>query len=288
MPDHIVRATAANNTIRILIADTTELVQESANIHNTSPLATAALGRLLTGVSLMGQMLKSENDTISIQIKGDGPIEGLMAISDRNSNVRGYVNKPLIDLPPRDDGKFDVGGAVGKGILTVVKDFGMKEPYVSQIELVSGEIAVDLTYYFASSEQTPSVVALGVLINPDLSVAHAGGYIFQLLPDAEDSTISYIENTIDNMPPITTLLSWGETPESLVDLFFAEKGFEIQETVPCKYLCNCSRQRMENGLISLGKKDLLEMAESSEDAECICHFCCKKYVFNKEDLLKLI
>ncbi|MEI6131884.1 MAG: Hsp33 family molecular chaperone HslO [Bacillota bacterium] len=289
MSDHIATALIANGTVRAFVAETTELVQEAATIHKLSPVATAALGRLLTGAAIMGSMLKSENDTLSLQIKSDGPLEGLIAVSDSSSNVRGYVHRPLADLPLReDDGKLDVGGAVGKGVLTVVKDLGMKEPYVSQVELISGEIGVDLTYYFASSEQTPSVVALGVLINPDLTVANAGGYVFQLLPGADDSIISYIENTIDSMPPVTTLLSWGETPESILDLFFAEKDLQILDTRPCQYKCNCSRDRMERGLISLGANDLEEMANDPVETECVCHFCSKIYKFNKEDLFQLI
>ena len=289
MSDHIVSAIIEEQTVRVFVADTTELVQEAATLHSLSPVATAALGRLLTGAAIMGKMLKSENDTISLQIRCEGPIEGLIAVSDSKSNVRGYVHRPLVDLPLREtDQKLDVGGTVGKGFLTVVKDLGMKEPCVSQVELVSGEIGVDLTYYFASSEQTPSVVALGVLINPDLTVAHAGGYVIQLLPGASDDIITYIENTIDSMPPVTTLLSWGETPESILDLFFAEKGLEILETTPCQYKCNCSRERMERGLISLGPTDLLEMADAPEDTECVCHFCSKKYIFKKEELQELI
>jgi len=289
MSDHIVRATVEANTVRVFVADTTALVQEAMTLHSLSPVATAALGRLLTGAAIMGCMLKGEDDVLSLQIKGDGPLEGMIAVSDSKSNVRGFVNRPLVDLPLREsDGKLDVGGAVGKGFLTVVKDYGMKEPYVSQVELISGEIGVDLTYYFASSEQTPSVVALGVLINPDLSVAHAGGYVIQLLPDASEEIITYIENTIDSMPPVTTLLSWGETPESILDLFFAEKGLAILETTPCAYRCNCSRARMERGLISLGPTDLLEMADDPEETECVCHFCSKKYKFNRDALLQLI
>ena len=289
MSDHIIRATVEDSTVRVFVADTTELVREATRLHSLSPVATAALGRLLTGAAIMGCMLKGENDSVSLQIKGSGPIEGLIAVSDSNLNVRGYVNRPLVDLPLREsDGKLDVGGAVGTGFLTVVKDFGMKQPYVSQVELISGEIGVDLTYYFASSEQTPTVVALGVLINPDLTVAHSGGYVIQLLPGASDSIISYIENTVDSMPPITTLMSWGETPESILDLFFGEKGLEINDEIPCAYKCDCSRDRMERGLISLGPTDLREMAEDLEDTECVCHFCRKKYMFNKDELLALL
>lgn len=285
----IVRATADGSKIKILAADTTELVNRALNIHKLSPVACAALGRALTASAMMGQMLKNQKDSVSLQIKGDGPLGGVMAISDRRSNVRGYVNHPHIDLPVREkDGKLDVGGAIGNGTLSVVKDFGMREPYASQVELISGEIGVDLTYYFAHSEQTPSVVALGVLLDTDLTVKHAGGYIIQLMPGCEDQAIRYIENTVDALPPVTTLMSWGETPESICEIFFGERGLQILETVACSYTCHCSREKMTRGLISLGEKELQDVIAGRLEIACHCHFCNKDYIFTKEDVSGII
>lgn len=290
--NYLVRATADNGNVRIIIADTRGIVKESARLHGTSPLATVALGRALTAVAMMGQMQKSENDTISLQFRGDGPIGGITVISDAKSNVRGYVNHPTIELPLKENGHFDVGSAVGQGTMYVIKDMHLKEPYVGQSEIISGEIGVDLTYYFANSEQTPSVVAVGVSTTPEGEILFSGGYIIQLMPGAEEPIINYIENTINHIPSVTGMMASGETIESMLDLIFGEKDLQILETLSCDYKCNCSRERMERGLISLGKDDLKEMIDdikrNGKPIECHCHFCQTNYYFNSKDLEQLL
>ena len=290
--NYILRATADGGNVRILIADTRGLVSEAARIHGTSPLATVALGRSLTAVAMMGQMMKGDKDTISLRFDGDGPIGGITVVSDAASNVRGFVNHPLTDLPLKENGHYDVGGAVGQGIMYVIKDLHLKEPYVGQSEIISGEIGVDLTYYFANSEQTPSAVAVGVLTTPEGEVLFAGGYIIQLMPGASDQIINYIENTIDHIPSVTQMMASGETIETILDIIFGEKDLNILENVSCDYKCTCSRDRMERGLISLGTAELEDMIEDvkadGRPIECHCHFCNKNYHFDEKDLRKLL
>ena len=287
MSSKIIRATAAADTVRMFVADTTEIVAKATVIHGLSHLAAAALGRTLTVAAIMGQMGKGTGVSTTLQFKGDGPLGTVCAVTDDNSNVRGYVSHPHVELPLREDGKINVGAGIGKGYLNVIKDFGVGDPYIGQIELISGEVGVDLTYYFASSEQTPSVVAVGVLVAPTGEILHAGGYVIQLMPGVEDKVITYIENTVDALPPVTTLLSWGETPESIADLFFGAHELKIHETVESEYKCNCSREKMERGLISLGKKELKNLSCEQDVTKCHCHFCNKDYEFTSEDLMKL-
>ncbi len=289
MKDYIIRASAAGGTIRAFAAVTTQLVEEARKTHNASGLATAALGRTLTAIAIMSKMSKSEKDVLTIQIKGDGPLGGIVAVADADANVRGYVFDPSVELPLNSQGKFDVSGGVGKkGYLNVIRDLGMKEPYVGYVELYTGEIGEDIAYYYAFSEQVPSVVSLGVLVAPDGAVANAGGYIIQLMPGAEEGAVEALESKVASLKPVTTLFEEGKSPEEVLELILGEMDLEITEKYPCKYVCNCSRERMERNLISLGAKDILEMAQEQHGAELQCHFCNEKYYFTEEELMNLI
>lgn len=287
MADYIVRATAGDHQIRAFAATTRELVEQARQAHNTSPIATAALGRLLTAGSMMGIMMKGEDDLLTIKIQGSGPMEGLTVTADSKGNVKGYVYNPGVMLPPNQAGKLDVGGAVGEGVLSVIKDIGLKEPYVGQTILVGGEIAEDLTYYYASSEQTPSSVALGVLMNRDNAVKQAGGFIIQLLPGASEEIIGGLEKKLGEITSITDLLDQGNTPEMILEHILGEFGLELMEQVPTRFYCNCDKARVEKALISIGRKELQEMIDDGESIEVNCHFCNKNYEFTIEDLESL-
>jgi molecular chaperone Hsp33 len=288
MEDHIVRATAASGGVRAFAAVTTSLVREAHAVHGTSGVASAALGRTLTAAAMMSRMFKNEKDVLTIQIKGNGPIGGIIAVSDYNANVRGYVHNPKVYLPLNAAGKFDVAGAVGReGYLNVIKDLGLKEPYIGYVDLVSGEIGEDLAYYFAFSEQIPTVVSLGVLVAPDESIVTAGGYIIQLMPGADEGLIEFIEDRVYLADSMTCMLSEGMDAAGVLNKLLGEKELEIVETLPCRYHCNCSRERMERNLISLGAKELLEMAEEDHGAELNCHFCNRKYRFTEDELRTL-
>lgn len=286
--DYIVRATAADSQIRAFAATTRDLVEFARDAHNTSPVATAALGRLLTAGTMMGIMMKGEDDLLTLRIQGDGPIEGLTVTADSKGNVKGYVFHPEVMLPPNSQGKLDVGGALGVGVLSVIKDIGLKEPYVGQTILVSGEIAEDLTYYYANSEQTPSSVALGVLMNKNNTVRQAGGFILQLLPGASEEVIDRLEAKLSEIHSITTLLDQGMTPEMILDHILGEFGLEVMEKIPARFDCNCSKQRVEKALISIGKKEISEMIEEGKTIEVNCHFCNKNYEFTVEELGALL
>lgn len=288
MSDYIVRATAANNQIRAFAATTRELVEQARSAHNTSPVATAALGRLLTAGSMMGSMMKGEKDVLTLQIKCSGPIQGLTVTADSNANVKGYVVCPEVMLPPNAKGKLDVGKALDLGILSVIKDLGLKEPYMGQTHLVSGEIAEDLTYYFATSEQVPSSVALGVLMNKNNTVKQAGGFIIQLMPFAEEDIIDKLEKKIQEITSITSLLDQNMTPEMILDYVLGEFGLEIMDTMPTKFYCNCTKERVEKAIISIGKKEIQEMIEENKPIEVNCHFCNTHYTFEIEDLKKIL
>lgn len=288
MKDYIVKATAANNQIRAYAATTKEIVEEARRIHNTSPVATAALGRLLTAGSIMGSMQKGEKDLLTLQIQCSGPIKGLTVTADSKARVKGYVAEPMVMLPPSSKGKLDVGKALDLGVMSIIKDMGMKEPYVGQTHLVSGEIAEDLTYYFATSEQVPSSVALGVLMNKDNTVRQAGGFIIQLMPFTEDVIIDKLENTLKNMKPITELLDSDMTPEMILEEVLGEFGLQINEKVETSYYCNCSKDRVHKAISSISKKDIKEMIDDNKPIEVECHFCDKKYVFEVEELKEMI
>lgn len=287
MEDYIVRATAGDHQIRAFAATTRELVEHARIAHNTSPVATAALGRLLTAGAMMGVMMKNDSDLLTIKVQGSGPIEGLTVTADSKGNVKGYAYNPGVMLPPNDKGKLDVGGAVGEGVLSVIKDIGLKEPYLGQTILVGGEIAEDLTYYYATSEQVPSSVALGVLMNKDNTVRQAGGFIIQLLPGASEEMIDKLEAKLSGVTSVTSLLDEGMTPEMILETVLGELGLEIMDRVPTRFYCNCTKDRVEKALISIGKKDLQEMIDDGETIEVNCHFCGKNYAFTVEELKEL-
>ena len=287
MKDYIVRATAGDGQIRAFAATTGNLVEEARKRHDTSPVATAALGRLLTAGAMMGGMMKNETDVLTLQIKGDGPLGGITVTADAKGDVKGYVDHPEAMMPPK-NGKLDVGGAVGIGLLNVIKDMGLKEPYVGQVALQTGEIAEDLTYYFAASEQVPSAVGLGVLMNKDNTVRQAGGFIVQLMPFAEESTIAKLEENVQKITSVTNLLEEGHTPESLLEKVLEGFDMEINEKVPTEFYCNCSRERVEKALISIGRKELNEMIQEGKSIEMNCHFCNKNYEFTVEELKEIL
>ena len=285
----IVRYIMTDGSAFVIATDSTDIIAEMEQIHKTSATVTAALGRLTTAASMMGDMLKSAEDSITLRINGGGATGDLIAVSDSQGNPRAYVQNPVVEIPLNAKGKLDVSGAVGTdGQLYVIKDIGMKEPYVGQTPIVSGEIAEDITNYFATSEQTPSVCALGVLVNPDLTVKHAGGYIIQLLPSCEDEIIDKIEQNIATIPSVTEMLEKGMNADDIAKT--AMNGLEIEklDESDTSYKCNCSKERVENALISTGIDNLREMAESDEDTEVQCHFCNKTYVFTPNDVKNLI
>ena len=288
MGDYIIRVTAANDSIRAFAATTRETVQKARELHNTTPVASAALGRLLTAGAMMGIMLKGEKDLVTIQIKGDGPLEGEIVTADSKGRVKGYVFNPNVDIPPKSPTKLDVGGAVGKGFLTVIKDLGLKEPYVGKTELVSGEIAEDLTYYYAKSEQVASAISLGVLVDTDTNIKQAGGFIIQVMPGITEEILSRLESRINVVPYITELLSMGDTPESILNLILGDMDLQIIDKVPTEYYCGCSRERVEKALLAIGKDDLKKILEEDKKAELSCHFCNKVYNFDENDLKRLL
>lgn len=288
MSDYIIRATAADGQIRAFAATTCELVEYARSAHNTSPVATAALGRLLTAGAMMGVMMKGEKDILTIKINGDGPIQGLTVTADSKGNVKGYAYNPDVMLPPNEKGKLDVGGALGVGVLSVIKDIGLKEPYVGDTILVTSEIAEDLTYYFATSEQTPSSVALGVLMNKNNTVRQAGGFILQLLPGASEEVIDKLEKKLGEISSITSMLDAGKTPEMILEDILGEFGLEILDKLPTQFYCNCSKERIEKALVSVGKKDLQEMIDDGETIEVNCHFCNRHYPITVEELKTLM
>lgn len=287
MKDYIVRATAANGQVRAFAAITREIVEEARQHHGTSPVATAALGRLLTAGTMMGSMMKNETDMLTLQVRGDGPIGGITVTADSKGDVKGYVENPDVMLPPK-NGKLDVGGAVGIGLLQVIKDMGLKEPYSGQTILVSSEIAEDLTYYFANSEQVPSSVGLGVLMEKDNTVKTAGGFIIQMMPFAEDATISQIEENLKHVTSVTELLDKGYTPEQRLEELLGNVGLEITDTMPTRFYCNCSKERVEQAVASVGKKDIQEMINDGKPIEVKCHFCNTAYHYSVEELKNIL
>ena len=287
MKDYIVRATAANAQIRAFAASTTELVEEARTRHNTSPVATAALGRLLTAGAMMGSMMKNPTDVLTLQVQCGGPIGGMTVTADSKGEVKGYVHNPDVMLPPK-NGKLDVGGALGPGFLNVIKDMGLKEPYSGQTILQTGEIAEDLTYYFATSEQVPSSVGLGVLMEKDNTVRCAGGFIVQVMPFIEEEVLSKLEENIKNIQSVTAMLDNGHTPEEMLNHVLEGLDVEITDTLPAKFDCNCSKERIEKAIISVGKKEIQEMIDDGKDIEVNCHFCNTAYTFSVDELKELL
>ena len=288
MTDYLIRATAADAQVRAFAVTSRDLVEEARDRHDLSPVVTAALGRLMTGACLMGSMLKGEKDVLTLQISGDGPVGGMTVTADSRGNVKGYANRPQAMMPPNAQGKLDVGGVIGAGYLHVIKDMGMKDPYASRVALQTGEIADDLTYYFAASEQVPSCVALGILMERNNTVKQAGGFIIQLMPFAQEEVIRKLEENVAGLKSVTTLLEEGNTPEQILSLLLGDMGLEITEKTPVRFWCGCSKERVEKVLYSLKKEDLQEMAEEGKDVELHCHFCNTNYVFTAEKQKKMV
>lgn len=287
MGDYIVRATAANTQIRAFAASTTDLVEEARQHHNTSPVATAALGRLLTGAVMMGSMMKNDNDMLTLQIQCGGPIGGITVTADSKGDVKGYVHNPNVMLPAK-NGKLDVGGALGAGFLNVIKDMGLKEPYSGQTVLQTGEIAEDLTYYFATSEQVPSSVGLGVLMEKDNTVRCAGGFIVQVMPFIDEKVLCRLEENIQKLQSVTSMLDNGHTPEEMLEKVLEGLDVTIVDTMPAKFECNCSKKRIEKAIISIGKKEIQSMINDGEDIEVKCHFCNSAYRYTIDELKELL
>ena len=288
MTDYLIRATAADAQVRAFAVTSRDLVEEARDRHDLSPVVTAALGRLMTGACLMGSMLKGEKDVLTLQISGDGPVGGMTVTADSRGNVKGYANRPQAMMPPNAQGKLDVGGVIGAGYLHVIKDMGMKDPYASRVALQTGEIADDLTYYFAASAQVPSCVALGILMERNNTVKQAGGFIIQLMPFAQEEVIRKLEENVAGLKSVTTLLEEGNTPEQILSLLLGDMGLEITEKTPVRFWCGCSKERVEKVLYSLKKEDLQEMAEEGKDVELHCHFCNTNYVFTADELKKMV
>ena len=286
--DYIVRATAANNQIRAFAATTRNMVECARTSHNTSPVATAALGRLLTAGAMMGAMQKNEQDVLTLKVKAGGPINGITVTADAKGNVKGYVGNPQVMLPPNAKGKLDVAGAVGGGLLQVIKDMGLKEPYVGQTILTTSEIAEDLTYYFATSEQVPSSVGLGVLMEKDNTVKRAGGFIIQLLPFTDDEIIDKLEKNLADVTSVTEMLEQGMTPEEILEHILEGLDMVVTDRVDTSFSCDCSENKIEKMLISLGKEELQSMIDDGETIEVNCHFCGKKYHVGVERIKELL
>ncbi len=286
--DYIIRGTAADEQVRFFAATTRNLVEEARKAHNTSPVATAALGRLMTGAAMMGTMMKGDEDLLTLVIKGDGPIGGLAVTADYMGRVKGYVDNGNVILHAKANGHLDVGGAVGNGFLQVIRDTGLKEPYVGQTNLISGEIAEDLTVYFATSEQVPSAVGLGVLMSKDNTVKQAGGFIIQVMPDASEETISQLEQKLTEVTDISELLDEGMTPEEIIEYIMKGMDPEILERSTAEFYCNCSKQRISRVLAGLGRKDLEDIINEGKDIEVNCHFCEKTYRFSPDELREIL
>lgn len=286
--DYMVRATAADDQIRAFAATTRELTECARAMHGTSPIATAALGRLMTAGLMMGSMMKGDNDILTLKINGDGPMRGVLVTANSHAQVKGYVYEPEVLLPANAAGKLDVGGAIGHGTLSVIKDMGLKDPYVGQTELVSGEIAEDLTYYFAASEQVPSSVGLGVLMNKDNTVRRAGGFIIQLMPFTQETVIAALEERLSKIKSVTAMLDQGMTPEQILSELLGDMDLQINETIPVSYHCDCSRERVGRAILSIGRTELENMLAEGEPIEAGCQFCNKKYRFELDEMRAML
>ncbi len=289
MKDYLVKAIDREKRVRIYAASTTNLVEYARKIHGTSPTATAALGRALTAGAIMGAMMKNDKDLLTLKISGGGPLGDIVIVSRNNGTVKGLVGNPLADAPSTAEGKLDVGAVVGNdGLVTVIIDLGLKEPYVGQADIISGEIAEDIANYYMVSEQVPTAVALGVLIDRDITVKASGGYILQLLPDIKDEEITQIENSLKKIKPVSTLINEGLTPEEIIDNILPEFDMEIIDKMDLEYKCDCSREKIEAMLVSLGKKELEDIINEDGKAEVVCHFCNTKYNFDKSELGRIV
>ena len=288
MSDYIVRATAAGETVRAFAIRSTDLTAEAREIHHTYPVVTAALGRLLSAGAMMGSMMKGENDKLTLQMKGDGPIVQMTVTADSHGNVKGFAANPAVDIPLKRAGKLDVGGAVGKGLLTVIMDLGLKEPYNGQVEIQTGEIGDDLAYYYTVSEQTPSVVGLGVMVDTDSSVKHAGGFIIQVMPDAKEETIEALEAKVAAAEPVTTMMDKGMGPEEILEYYLEDLDLKITEKMPVRYYCGCSKEKVAEALATISTEDLKEMINDGEEIEVKCYFCNSAYKFSTAELEEMI
>lgn len=287
MSDYIVRAIAAGGQIRAFAATTKDTVEKARQLHNTSPIATVALGRLLTGGVMMGVTMKNDSDILTVQIKGNGSIGAMTVTADPKGNVKGFVANPEVMLPLK-DGRLDIAGAVGIGVLSVIKDIGLKEPYVGDTILITSEIADDLTYYYATSEQIPSSVGLGVLMDKDNTVEQAGGFIIQLMPDATEEVIDKLEKRIKEIKSVTHMLENGMTPEKILEYILGGMELEILDTIPTQFYCNCSKERVSKAVMSIGVKDLKEMVDDNKPIEVNCHFCNSHYTFSPQELGQML
>ncbi len=288
MKDYMIRGTAADGMIRCFAITARQSVEEYRKAHEATPVVTAAVGRVLCGAAMMGAMMKGEKDLLTIQIKGEGPIRGISVTADSQGHVKGFAYEPQLDLPLAPNGKLAVGAAVGPGRLVVIKDLGMKEPYVGQTDLQTGEIAEDLTYYFVVSEQTPSSVGLGVLVDRDYTVKQAGGFILQLMPDITDELIEKLEEKIVKIKPVTTMLEEGMSPEDILTDILGDMDLQIMDKTEVMYRCDCSEEKVSKAIASIDKKDIQEMIDDNEPIEVKCQFCNKKYIFNVEQLKEML
>lgn len=288
MEDYMVRATAADSQIRAFAITSRELVEQARAYHNASPVVTAALGRLLSGGAMMGAMMKGEKDHLTLQVRGDGPMRGMAVTADSHGNVKGYALETDVHLPANSKGKLNVASAVGKGTLCVIKDLGLKEPYVGQIPLCSGEIAEDLTSYFATSEQTPSAVGLGVLVDLDGAVKQAGGFVIQLMPDTSEEVISCLEKKLSEVESVTGMLEQGMSPEAILQQILGELGVDVQERLPARFFCDCSKMRVSRAIVSIGRGEIQDMIDEGKDVEVSCQFCGRSYQFSTGELQDLL
>ncbi|MGN0169931.1 MAG: Hsp33 family molecular chaperone HslO [Lachnospiraceae bacterium] len=288
MKDYMIRATAGNGAIRAFAVTSRNMVEEARIAHNTAPVVTAALGRTLTAAAMMGSMMKGEKDVLTLHLQGTGPMRGLNVTADSHGHVKGYPFENQVDLPPNAAGKLDVGGAIGMGELVVIKDLGLKEPYVGQTQLQTGEIAEDLTYYFAVSEQVPSSVGLGVLVDRDCSVRQAGGFIIQLMPEVDDETIEKLEHKISTVRSVTEMLEDGMTPQDILTELLGEFGLEILDTLETGFVCDCTREKVSRAILSIDKKDMQSIIDDNEPIEIRCQFCNKKYRFEVDELKEML
>ena len=288
MKDLLTKAVTRNGYIRIYAVNTKNIVQAAQTYHKTLPLATAALGRLITGAVIMGSMMKEEDASITLQLHGDGPLGRVLAVANAKGQVKGYVENPLADLPLNRVGKIDVGGGVGGGYLSVVKDLKLKEPYIGQVPLQSGEVGDDLAFYFAQSEQVPSMVALGVLVDRDYTVKQAGGFIVQIMPDCDEFNLKKFEKAAEGITSVTALLDKGLSNEELIHHVMKDFEVDILETVPVDYVCDCCDERMRRAIVSLGKKEIEDIIKEQGEAEIVCQFCNKAYNYDKKDLEKML
>ncbi|SCY61063.1 Hsp33 family molecular chaperone HslO [Butyrivibrio sp. INlla14] len=286
--DYMVRATAGNAQIRAFAATTKDLADYGRRAHGLSPIATAALGRLMTGTVMMGQMMDNDSDMITVKMDGDGPLKGVLATADNKGNVKGYVVNPYVIMEPNAEGHLNVGGGIGEGTMTVIRDMGLKEPYVGQVPLYSGEVAEDFTYYFTKSEQTPSSVGLGVLVEREnLSVVAAGGFIVQLMPFADEQTITHLEFNLGKFTSVTDILKAGKTPEDMLKIVLDGFDIEFTDTVDLNFYCNCDKDRVERALMLIGEKEIQGMIDDGKEIELKCQFCNKAYKFSVDELKEI-